>query len=103
MNSPNKIGDYFSRRFPFFTIFSNASYPELALIIVLLRLIVQILIICAAIVGVGFAMGSGGSDSSSSGPAPGSTQWIDAEGGRHNSEWDAKAANKRIAERKATS
>ena len=73
------------------------------LIIVLLRLIVQILIICAAIVGVGFAMGSGGSDSSSSGPAPGSTQWIDAEGGRHNSEWDAKAANKRIAERKANS
>ena len=32
MNSPNKIGDYFSRRFPFFTIFSNASYPELALL-----------------------------------------------------------------------
>ena len=32
MNSPNKIGDYFSRRFPFFTIFSNASYPELAYI-----------------------------------------------------------------------
>ena len=25
-----QIGDYFSRRFPFFTIFSNASYPELA-------------------------------------------------------------------------
>ncbi len=30
MNSPKQIGDYFSRRFPFFTIFSNASYPELA-------------------------------------------------------------------------
>ena len=27
-----QIGDYFSRRFPFFTIFSNASYPELAFI-----------------------------------------------------------------------
>ena len=25
-----QIGDYFSRRFPFFTIFSNTSYPELA-------------------------------------------------------------------------
>ena len=33
MNSPNKIGDYFSRRFPFFTIFSNTSYPELALLV----------------------------------------------------------------------
>ena len=33
MNSPNKIGDYFSRRFPFFTIFSNASYPELAYLV----------------------------------------------------------------------
>ena len=33
MNSPKQIGDYFSRRFPFFTIFSNASYPELALLL----------------------------------------------------------------------
>lgn len=30
MNPSKQIGDYFSRRFPFFTIFSNTSYPELA-------------------------------------------------------------------------
>ena len=30
-----QIGDYFSRRFPFFTIFSNAFYPELAFVTII--------------------------------------------------------------------
>lgn len=74
------------------------------LVVVIFRLIIQILIICAAIVGVCFAMDKGGADSSSSsssGPAPGSTLWIDEDGGRHRSQSAAEEANKRIAERKA--
>ncbi len=74
------------------------------LVVVIFRLIIQILIICAAIVGVCFAMdkgGAGSSSSSSSGAAPVSTMWIDDDGGRHNSQFAAEEANKRIAERKA--
>lgn len=74
------------------------------LLVVIFRLIIQILIICAAILGVGFAMdkgGAGASSSSSSGPAPGSTLWIDEDGGRHRSQSAAEDANRRIAERKA--
>lgn len=74
------------------------------LVVVIFRLIIQILIICAAIVGVCFAMDKGGADSSSSsssGPAPGSTLWIDEDGGRHRSQSAAEEVNKRIAERKA--
>lgn len=68
------------------------------LAIVLLKLIIQILIICAAIALVGFAMsssgGSGGGNSSG-----GSSQrvWLDDHGGRHITEIDARAANERIA------
>lgn len=73
------------------------------LLVVIFRLIIQILIICAAILSVGFALDKGGtssSSSSSSGPAPGSTLWIDKDGGRHMSQSAAEEANKRIAERK---
>lgn len=73
------------------------------LLVVIFRLIIQILIICAAILSVGFALDKGGtssSSSSSSGPAPGSTLWIDKDGGRHRSQSAAEEANKRIAERK---
>ena len=70
------------------------------LLVVIFRLIIQILIICAAILSVGFALDKGGASSSSSGPAPGSTLWIDKDGGRHRSQSAAEEANKRIAERK---
>ena len=74
------------------------------LFVVIFRLIIQILIICAAILSVGFALDKGGassSSSSSSGPAPGSTLWIDEDGGCHRSQSAAEETNKRIAERKS--
>lgn len=82
----------------------GAIVSVIGLAVVLFQLIFQVLIICAAIVGLGMAMGEGGGSDSGSGGGGGSTTsavWIDEEGGRHTNSVDAEAANKRIAERKA--
>ncbi len=68
------------------------------LILIILKLIIQILIICAAIVGVGFAMSNG-----SGGGGDHQMYFVDKDGGRHTNGVDCEAANKRIEERKAGS
>lgn len=93
-----------------FTLFGivwaiGAVVALVGLVIVIFKLILQILIVIAACFGLAFAFGQGDSDSSGSGGNSGGTQsyWIDAEGGRHTSQFAAEESNKRIAERKANS
>ena len=94
----------------FFTLFSfvYAAGAVIALIflaVIIVKLILIVLMWLLAIAGCIFAIAFlSSSDSGSSGGGSSSTTvtyWEDADGNRHTNEADAKAANKRIAERKA--
>ena len=94
----------------FFTLFSfvYAAGAVIALIflaVIIVKLILIVLMWLLAIAGCIFAIVFlSSSDSGSSGGGSSSTTvtyWEDADGNRHTNEADAKAANKRIAERKA--
>lgn len=94
----------------FFTVFSfvYAAGAVIALIflaVIIVKLILIVLMWLLVIAGCIFAVAFlSSSDSGSSGGGSSSTTvtyWEDADGNRHTNEADAKAANKRIAERKA--
>ena len=93
----------------FFTLFSfvYAAGAVIALIflaVIIVKLILIVLMWLLAIAGCIFAiafLSSSDSGSSGGGSSSSTTYWEDADGNRHTNEADAKAANKRIAERKA--
>lgn len=93
----------------FFTVFSfvYAAGAVIALIflaVIIVKLILIVLMWLLVIAGCIFAvafLSSSDSGSSGGGSSSSTTYWEDADGNRHTNEADAKAANKRIAERKA--
>lgn len=59
------------------------------LLIILFKLILQVIIIVAGVIGVGFAMGSKGA----SGATSYKTVYYDQKGGKHDSEYMARKSN----------
>lgn len=67
------------------------------LLVVIFQLILQVLMVLAAIAGVCFVMGQ----NSGGGSSQPSRMYYDKAGNAHNSGWDAKEANKKIDQRRA--